>query len=77
MAMRSYTSPRSRRILKLRLFIFSFGDEGKQFKQLVKVYNRSFKEELMVDIVTFSTECRNFASRGKYNTVMKLVQLLF
>lgn len=32
----SFTSPSNRRILKLRLLIFSVGDPGKQLRQLPK-----------------------------------------
>ena len=37
------TSPSNRRILKLRLLIFSCGEPGKQLIQLVSVYTRSRK----------------------------------
>lgn len=37
------TSPSNRRILKLRLLIFSVGEPGKQFRQFPKEYRMSRK----------------------------------
>lgn len=47
-----YTSPSNRKILKLRLFIFSCGEPGKQLMQFVSVYTRS-KRYAIVQQVQF------------------------
>jgi hypothetical protein len=54
------TSPSNRRILKLRLLIFSVGEPGKQFRQFPNEYRMSRKTcAMMAGREGMTTDCRS------------------